>query len=310
MCMALASFARLEYSLTPLALTNAVLYGGVETEARGIIRISHSFLEMSEPSRPVCEFILGVVRRGPNSWKGSSLEDSARCGCHYCSAVCESRPEMANQDPVEVRLLKNSLWVSYTEHFVSERDGNQYRRSLTRELFSPSSKLASVNIDRLSDKSVASNDPNIPQAKDITGDTGSRQSFELIRGWLDTCLDTHKSLCSTSHTMESGPKLPDRVIEVGLGTPRRIRLIDTGNRRARYACLSHCWGGQHPLQTTVKPDTLSAHLKGIEEQTLPRTFRDAVTVVLELGIRFIWIDSLCVWKSHSFHILVRIRCSY
>jgi len=33
MCMAWASFTRLEYSLAPLALTNAVLYGGVETKA-------------------------------------------------------------------------------------------------------------------------------------------------------------------------------------------------------------------------------------------------------------------------------------
>jgi len=265
---------------------------------------------MSETSRPVCASILGNERRGPDSWRGPSLEDSARCGCHYCCAICESRPEMANQDRLGVRLFKRSLWVSYKEVFVSGRDGNQYSRSLTRELFSPSSKLAGVDVDDLPNKSVASNDPNIPQARDITGDTGSKQSFDVIRGWLDTCLETHKSLCSIANTMEGGPRLPDRVIEVSLGTPRRIRLIDTGNRRERYACLSHCWGGQHPLQTTAKPDTLSAHLKGIEEHNLPRTFQDAVTVVVELGIRFIWIDSLCVWKSHSFYTLMGIKYSY
>ncbi|KAH6868752.1 heterokaryon incompatibility protein-domain-containing protein, partial [Alternaria rosae] len=73
-----------------------------------------------------------------------------------------------------------------------------------------------------------------------------------------------------------------------------IRLIDTGNKRERYACLSHCWGGQYPLRTTKKPDTLSDHLENIEEQDLPKTFRDAIKVIVELGIRFIWIDSLCI----------------
>jgi len=120
-----------------------------------------------------------------------------------------------------------------------------------------------------------------------------------MRGWLDTCMAGHQNLCSP-HAEAGYSRLPDRVIEVSLDTPRMIRLVNTGNMGERYACLSHCWGGQYPLQTTREPDTLSVHLKSIEEQSLPKTFRDAITVIVELGIRFIWIDSLCVWSSYPF----------
>ena len=144
-----------------------------------------------------------------------------------------------------------------------------------------------------SNNGAAPDDPIIPPSRVISGDTGSRESFKTIRGWLDTCTAAHKNLCSP-HVEAGYSRLPDRVIEVSLDTPRMIRLVDTGNKRERYACLSHCWGGQYPLQTTREPDTLSVHLKSIEEQSLPKTFRDAITVIVELGIRFIWIDSLCV----------------
>jgi uncharacterized Fe-S radical SAM superfamily protein PflX len=32
---------------------------------------------------------------------------------------------------------------------------------------------------------------------------------------------------------------------------------------------------------------------------LPRTFQDAVTVTRELGVRFLWIDSICIIQPHK-----------
>ncbi|CAN9406106.1 unnamed protein product [Alternaria alternata] len=61
--------------------------------------------------------------------------------------------------------------------------------------------------------------------------------------------------------------------------PRRIRLVDTKNREGRYACLSHFWGDKQPLRTTLKPYTLSIHQENIREEDLPKTFRDAITII-------------------------------
>jgi len=102
---------------------------------------------MSETSRPVCASILGNGRRGPDSWRGPSLEDSARCGCYYCSAVCENRPELANRDEVSVEMLKKSLHVTYRG--ADTKDPREYPRHYYREFFTLNGKPARIAVDDL-----------------------------------------------------------------------------------------------------------------------------------------------------------------
>jgi hypothetical protein len=59
-----------------------------------------------------------------------------------------------------------------------------------------------------------------------------------------------------------------------------------------YATLSHCWGGQSIIKLTT--DALAQFQKKIETASLPQTFRDAILVARRLGIRYLWIDSLCI----------------
>ncbi|RYP41184.1 hypothetical protein DL767_001188 [Monosporascus sp. MG133] len=62
----------------------------------------------------------------------------------------------------------------------------------------------------------------------------------------------------------------------------------------RYVALSHCWGAstKAPFRTTKANH--DDNLKGIPLTALPRTFRDAIRVVKAIGVRFMWIDSLCI----------------
>lgn len=66
----------------------------------------------------------------------------------------------------------------------------------------------------------------------------------------------------------------------------------------RYAALSYCWGNVKPTATTTK-ETLSSHLQCIEFSTLPQCLQDAVTVTRGLGIRYLWIDALCIIQDDS-----------
>jgi hypothetical protein len=88
--------------------------------------------------------------------------------------------------------------------------------------------------------------------------------------------------------------LPLRVIDIGNAElPQQVRLhIRTPNERGHYATLSHRWGDKVPLKTTRR--TLKRHLKFLETQSLPQTFQDAITVTHLLGIRYLWIDALCI----------------
>lgn len=73
--------------------------------------------------------------------------DSARCGCYYCSAVCENRPELANRDEVSVEMLKKSLHVTYRG--ADTKDPREYPRHYYREFFTLNGKPARIAVDDL-----------------------------------------------------------------------------------------------------------------------------------------------------------------
>lgn len=113
-------------------------------------------------------------------------------------------------------------------------------------------------------------------------------SLNLARGWFDECCSSHG--CRTSED----PLLPSRVIDVGTRYPvRSVRLhwADEGER-ARYACLTYCWGGPQPLST--RRANAQDFTDGILVSKLPNTLQDAITTTFKLGLRYIWIDCLCI----------------
>jgi hypothetical protein len=59
-----------------------------------------------------------------------------------------------------------------------------------------------------------------------------------------------------------------------------------------WITLSHRWGNGSPLTTTL--DSLSKRQQSIPLNSMPPTFRDAITITKKLGFRHLWIDSLCI----------------
>ncbi|KAK3934310.1 heterokaryon incompatibility protein-domain-containing protein [Diplogelasinospora grovesii] len=141
-------------------------------------------------------------------------------------------------------------------------------------------------------------------------DSSSEEALSVLRGWLEECATNHKcgaanGLSGEDDTAE--PELPTRILEISAeAESSSMRLVETGGKRGRYAALSHCWGppDKQPLRTTKA--TLQQHLAGIPVPGLPKTFRDAVTITRAVGLRYIWIDSLCIvqddrddWSSEA-----------
>lgn len=65
----------------------------------------------------------------------------------------------------------------------------------------------------------------------------------------------------------------------------------------KYAALSYVWGGKQSFTTTKH--NLAAHRRCLPLQNLPKGFQDVITVTEMLGIRFIWIDALCIIQGES-----------
>lgn len=71
----------------------------------------------------------------------------------------------------------------------------------------------------------------------------------------------------------------------------------TRTEPTRYAALSYCWGTGRVLKTT--PSNLQEHLRAIEVSSLPLTIQQAVLAARNLGIRYLWIDALCILQREG-----------
>ncbi|KAF2647367.1 HET-domain-containing protein, partial [Lophiostoma macrostomum CBS 122681] len=85
---------------------------------------------------------------------------------------------------------------------------------------------------------------------------------------------------------------PRRILDLGSGDGLDIVLRENLGTFASYVCLSHSWGGQQPLKTTMR--SLRDFQNKITWSSLPRLFQDAVTCTRKIGFRYLWIDSLCI----------------
>lgn len=103
--------------------------------------------------------------------------------------------------------------------------------------------------------------------------------------------------------------LPTRLLDISLNQDSSIFLVYTRNLSVSsdvplYATLSHCWGKKQFIKTVSS--NVDSFQKCIPFEGLPRTFQDAISIARELGIKYIWIDSLCIiqdsiadWKHES-----------
>lgn len=131
--------------------------------------------------------------------------------------------------------------------------------------------------------------PLLPEA-------ASQEQFALLNALIRHCDEKHECMAPLEYSTLSGT-LPTRVIDVG-GTAERIRLVETSEEpaaRGHYIALSHCWGRLDPTQRfCTYAYNIAERKANIAYDELPRNFQDAIRVTRALGIRFLWIDSLCI----------------
>ncbi|KAI1406414.1 HET-domain-containing protein [Hypoxylon fuscum] len=124
-------------------------------------------------------------------------------------------------------------------------------------------------------------------------DVRSEECMRFMKESLSECLRTHPG-CAP----HPGGFVPTRLIYVREGN-NALRLCDAipSGEGIAYAALSHCWGGGNPLSLTKS--ALNGLKEHIDFAELPSTFQDAVTVTQELGLAYVWIDSLCIVQDDA-----------
>ncbi|KAH7324534.1 heterokaryon incompatibility protein-domain-containing protein [Stachybotrys elegans] len=132
-----------------------------------------------------------------------------------------------------------------------------------------------------------------------------------MRDALSTC----RSTCVKEERATRDQWIPSRLLDVMAGPTEAsgstIRLVEKKDMNPEcletmeYLTLSHQWGAKEPFHLTL--DTLlDFKHKGLSMEYLPRRFQDAISLTRRLGVRYIWIDTLCIiqnsrddWASES-----------
>ncbi|KAI8964485.1 HET-domain-containing protein [Daldinia sp. FL1419] len=128
----------------------------------------------------------------------------------------------------------------------------------------------------------------------ISRSTADTSTWAFIRRWVYKCVKSHE-LC---RRQVSEVFSPTRLLELQhRGAKKKFRLVlhNEFNPNDRYITLSHCWGPE-PADKKLRllKNTLEVLRKGLPVAILPKTFRHAFQVIERLGIRYLWIDRLCI----------------
>ncbi|KAH6894606.1 hypothetical protein B0T10DRAFT_456832 [Thelonectria olida] len=122
--------------------------------------------------------------------------------------------------------------------------------------------------------------------------------YGLLRQWIHDC-DSHPG-CHGENTMVGTRRIPTRLIDVGDTTSKTVHLSSTRfwsqSQGTKYVALSHPWGDAklHDHFSTTSKNIDRRLVNEIPLDELPATFKDAVKVTRELGVQYLWIDSLCI----------------
>jgi hypothetical protein len=118
----------------------------------------------------------------------------------------------------------------------------------------------------------------------------------LVKSWIDVCHSHHGHNCgnygdASFEDMRLRPYF-------GVVDVQDMKLTSLP-RDSRYVALSYTWGEALAFATT------KAHIKTLQEpngvrkywESIPKAVKESIELVRYLGVRYIWVDSLCIVKD-------------
>ncbi|KAJ8522829.1 hypothetical protein ONZ45_g658 [Pleurotus djamor] len=139
-----------------------------------------------------------------------------------------------------------------------------------------------------------SDDPaaDVVVARPMIRDVASSKAVQSAVKCISQCQQGHERC---RHLGDKVPSLPTRVIDCL--DPSHPQLVSTNKEKAWYTTLSYCWGEPQPYQTRLS--NIAAYHEGLDITHFPQTIKDAILTTHALGIRYVWIDSLCIIQDSA-----------
>jgi hypothetical protein len=117
----------------------------------------------------------------------------------------------------------------------------------------------------------------------------------IIKNWIHCCDETHGEACLQSMVTRLAPEsMPPRLLLVDLAQ----ECLVYGTLDDQYIALSYVWGQVDTLKTSttnllhlMQPGSLRIDS---DEYPMPPTIRDFIRLAIQLGVRYVWVDTLCI----------------
>ncbi|KAF7948487.1 uncharacterized protein EAE97_003898 [Botrytis byssoidea] len=245
-----------------------------------------------------CSFCALISRAASLAWRNNSSEDSRSAIKTASQLFIQSRSPLTLKVNGRTKYPAPRLLLASDQQASSQRNN----RPPLRE------------IDRCEDRFIFAEIEHLPNSADSfirRRDIPSSLDVSLVQKWLVDCNSHEHSkvpLSRASNTLFHGQH-PFRLIDVV------EECLSDRNERCEYTVLSYTWGNsdtilnaeentkeasilvttQTNLDTLYCPRALSSlrrdrHPDGI----VPRTVRDAMELTRKIGIRYLWVDTLCI----------------
>ncbi|KAI1197035.1 HET-domain-containing protein [Nemania serpens] len=225
---------------------------------------------------------------------GKITDVRSRTNCPFCrltlTAVGGQRvPDVKDGEPVSVE-------ISVIKNGASPRGDALPTRVLMPSVSAPSAFVdeAAVFPEIVL---VANDSPEGPRSL-VRPVRREKVDFGMVSNWLSICESFHGDECRKKPGMDDFPVHPAAIL-------REFRLIDVekgclvrATSDDKYAALSYVWGSAKVLRT-LKSNVESLEqpgaftTPGIHDQ-VPLTVNDSIQATREMGIRYLWVDALCI----------------
>ncbi|KAK3988867.1 heterokaryon incompatibility protein-domain-containing protein [Cladorrhinum sp. PSN332] len=123
----------------------------------------------------------------------------------------------------------------------------------------------------------------------------------MVSSWLQQCKGTHIRCGSHNSHVDDGPhrELPTRLVDVTrFRNAGRVSLASGSALKTtvEYVALSHRWPPGRPTdyEWTTKTTNEDTRRDGFAANILPRAVQDAINMTSQIGIHYLWVDSLCI----------------
>ncbi|MCJ1229516.1 hypothetical protein MMC12_006183 [Toensbergia leucococca] len=220
---------------------------------------------------------------------GSLSRIISNTSCPFCSLAARSViPQVDGQSTKNISSIHLEL-RSIITYSAGLEQGRPIEYPMLQVL--PVSSQPKTSTARGSGSTQALNSGSLCEGKSIS----AQFNVSLSQRWLRLCEGSHIESHWSLETRATPGDSEFRLIDV------KRQCIVMANKHMRYLALSYVWGNVQQLrnlkglcEALEKDGGLSS-----QDEHLPQVIKDAMSLVIDLEERYLWVDSLCIIHDDS-----------